>query len=249
MSDATRGILRQTAGRTGVQLNESDSHFSQRFTLAHELAHFLIRRRVGPLAQVDAASSERGILEEEYACNYLAAAILVPEEVFHPDMEFLLQHPRRFLNLALNAFGVSDIVIINRIATHFGGIVLYWAAGQARNQGDEPVSRAEILPRACKVSWVFPPPIFRSRVFVPVGATPKFERFSPNIVLDAIRGQRDAAGTLWVRGLGSLPDGEYAIVCLGLTCSEQDFFGRRIGEKRRSDWIPVMASILLPGLT
>ena len=69
-----------------VVVNSKLSYQKSVFTLAHELAHFLVRRWLTPNARLDIEFREQGQKGErndtENFMDYIAASILMPEEMF-----------------------------------------------------------------------------------------------------------------------------------------------------------------------
>jgi len=86
----------------------------KRFTLAHELGHYLLHKKDGikfRLDDFDYSDESNNSLEETEA-NYFAACILVPEL----ELRKLLRFFEDDVNVIAEYFGVSKEVIQNRIA-------------------------------------------------------------------------------------------------------------------------------------
>lgn len=113
LEDAVSGLLVVKDGHSTIGINELHPASRQRFTIAHELGHFLLHRTVSnvfidaaPVFFRDEASSE-GSLRQEIEANAFAAELLMPEQ-------FLRQ---RLAHQPLDAF---DEGAMRDLAAEFG---------------------------------------------------------------------------------------------------------------------------------
>lgn len=91
-----------------VRLAEQENQGRYRFTLAHELAHWLIHRELYISQKSEAAFSDGANDAIEKQADYLASAILMP----------LASVKRYYYTLMGKGYSTSDL--INIMATHFG---------------------------------------------------------------------------------------------------------------------------------
>lgn len=113
LEDSVSGMLVIKDGRTTIGVNENHHPNRQRFTLAHELGHFLLHRNVSNIF-IDASTiffrdgmSSDGTKTEEIDANAFAAELLMPEKQIR---EAINSQP-------LDAF---DEGAVRRLAAHFG---------------------------------------------------------------------------------------------------------------------------------
>lgn len=122
------GILVLKAEKAVMGINKSDSPVRQRFTIAHELGHFVLEHQRGgvfvdqkgnthPAFYRDAASS-LGMVTQEQEANAFAAALLMPKYVVaerFSQKSFDLGDEEALKELA-EEFGVSTQAIAFRLA-------------------------------------------------------------------------------------------------------------------------------------
>lgn len=102
--------LRLVDGPVVIALNSSyvKSESRRRFTLAHEIGHHLLGRRVSPgrrLFFIDTADTGRTMMER--ACDRFAALLLMPEELVRSHYEELSANPANRVSIMAERFGVS----------------------------------------------------------------------------------------------------------------------------------------------
>ncbi len=113
LEDSISGVLQIKDGHGIIVVNAAHHPNRQRFSIAHELGHYLLHREDGsvfvdrsPVFFRDRASSS-GIRHQEVDANAFAAELLMPEE----DLEAQLN------GRPIDAF---DEVSVRRLAAHFG---------------------------------------------------------------------------------------------------------------------------------
>ncbi|WP_126967267.1 ImmA/IrrE family metallo-endopeptidase [Xanthomonas arboricola] len=111
------GEIRPTAGGFMIRVNRHDSVVRQRFTVAHEIAHFLLHKNhIGGGISDDALyrSSLSDVREAE--ANRLAADILMPFEVVRRELKARdgLGDQQKIVELA-QFFGVSEVAMSIRL--------------------------------------------------------------------------------------------------------------------------------------
>lgn len=99
--------------KPSIYLKKDLSETRKRFTLAHELGHFLLHKKANVKFRLEGFdySSNSEYSREETEANYFAACILVPEEELKKLMKFFDKN----IQLIADYFGVSKEVIENRI--------------------------------------------------------------------------------------------------------------------------------------
>lgn len=110
-------ITRLPTGVYEIKINKYESRERQRFTLAHELAHFLLHRneidRLGEIA--DNVLYRSGASETiEYEANRLAAQIIIPEEAISERQQAICKN----VDQLAKEFGVSKTVMEVRMAAY-----------------------------------------------------------------------------------------------------------------------------------
>ncbi|MDA1317526.1 MAG: ImmA/IrrE family metallo-endopeptidase [bacterium] len=96
-----------------IFLNKDRPTARKKFTLAHELGHYILHKdsqRQYRFDEFDYSGDEEEVKKETEA-NYFAASLLVPEE----KLKSILALSRGDINIAAEYFGVSKPVIENRI--------------------------------------------------------------------------------------------------------------------------------------
>ncbi len=96
-----------------IYLNKERPAVRKKFTLAHELGHYVLHRSADRKYRVDMIDYSQDDTEtkEETEANYFAASLLVPEE----KLRSILALSKGNVEVAATYFGVSIPVIENRI--------------------------------------------------------------------------------------------------------------------------------------
>lgn len=115
------GQITKVDGRYEIKINRHESRQRQRFTLAHELAHFLLHRDVidGMGGQLtDNVLYRSGASEHiEYEANRLAAQIVMPEIALQNAFSKYGEHlSESTVELLAEQFGVSKAAMEIRMA-------------------------------------------------------------------------------------------------------------------------------------
>lgn len=115
------GQISKTPDGYEIKVNRHESRQRQRFTLAHELAHFLIHRetidRLGGTL-TDNVLYRSGASENiEYEANRLAAQIVMPEQALRQEYSKYSEHiSEGVVELLAEHFGVSKAAMEIRMA-------------------------------------------------------------------------------------------------------------------------------------
>lgn len=113
-------IKRLETGIYEIKINKFESLVRQRFTLAHEISHFLLHRseidRLGEIA--DNVLYRSGASETiEYEANRLAAQIIMPEKAISERQQAIGNNiDENIVDQLAKEFGVSKAVMEIRIA-------------------------------------------------------------------------------------------------------------------------------------
>jgi hypothetical protein len=105
------GLIRRDAKHGGqssysIIVRASDPPVRKRFTIAHEIAHFILHKdRIGNQLSDDAMYRSGLGTSEEHAANRLAADILMPMKLIQGYQQI---HPTHNSRMIATAFGVSD---------------------------------------------------------------------------------------------------------------------------------------------
>ena len=110
------GILTQVSDIWTILLNKEDAHTRKRFTIAHEIGHFLLHK-TDTLFIVDSFVSgetfyrtEASDLDMEKEANFFAASLLMPETKVR-ELFATFQNPSELAN----QFGVSEVSMTFRL--------------------------------------------------------------------------------------------------------------------------------------
>ncbi|MBY8915315.1 ImmA/IrrE family metallo-endopeptidase [Nitratireductor sp. L1-7-SE] len=115
------GQISKTSGGYEIKINRHESRQRQRFTLAHEISHYLLHRTViddlgGTLKDnvLYRSGAEESI---EYEANRLAAHIVMPEDVLEKAyLEYGEQLSEAAIEHLAEQFGVSKAAMEIRVA-------------------------------------------------------------------------------------------------------------------------------------
>ena len=123
LDDAVSGLLIIRGNQAAIVVNAAHHLHRQRFTIAHELGHFLLHRNAGNLF-VDSTltfyrdeRSSEGTYEQEVEANAFAAALLMPEDLVHECVqnEHLDLHDPAAVGRLAARFGVSEQALTIRL--------------------------------------------------------------------------------------------------------------------------------------
>lgn len=107
------GFLYRTEDQTFIGVNERHSPRRQRFTIAHELGHYLLHSLIGVRMDVAVqakyrnARSSEGVDPEEIEANTFAAELLMPANLIEADMA------------RISAVDILDDQEIHQMAEHY----------------------------------------------------------------------------------------------------------------------------------
>jgi len=114
LEDSVSGLLVIKANLITVGVNKSHHPNRQRFTIAHELGHFLLHGQEtkifvddGPVVLFRNLASSEGTQRQEIEANIFAAALLMPEDIIREQ-------------LALQPIDAFDDMSVKHLAGQFG---------------------------------------------------------------------------------------------------------------------------------
>ena len=123
------GLLMSAEGRASICVRDSDPLVRQRFTIAHEIGHFVLRHQFEPGAhvhvdekwKVTARSTNRslGVDPQEVEANQFAAALLMPSNLLRERAQRYGERQLDDQNVAALAreFKVSEQAMVIRLST------------------------------------------------------------------------------------------------------------------------------------
>lgn len=100
---ATSGILNQENGKWIMSINRDDNPKRQRFTLAHELGHYILHKNKNDSFEDSVFFRGEDKTSIEYAANIFAADLLMPKE----KVRFLILNGTKVVKDLAEAFDVS----------------------------------------------------------------------------------------------------------------------------------------------
>jgi len=114
--------------RATITLATRGGHYRQRFTLAHELGHLLLRKEFlddgAPETFRGVSTNRRDVMDEERWANLLAAEILMP----HTAIRRRLQNESVTLTMVAalgKQFGASKMAVLRRLADVSGQLIFF----------------------------------------------------------------------------------------------------------------------------
>ncbi|MBB3701251.1 ImmA/IrrE family metallo-endopeptidase [Flammeovirga yaeyamensis] len=125
IGDTVSGFLLSKDGKDTIAVNHSQSEERQRFTLAHELGHFLFHRK-GQYDDIFISNihfrnekSSTGEHRKEREANSFAAAILMPEQFIENEIEKIelnnIQSVEAIVKSLAKTFKVSEVAMTYRL--------------------------------------------------------------------------------------------------------------------------------------
>lgn len=179
-----------------IRLNQDEANLYRfRFTIAHEIGHITIRNKINmQFSEKEVNLIRKYHFEEETLCQFAASELLLPEDTFLPMVQCRTLNNELIENMS-RKFKVSPISVINRIAYLLPNhIAIYWNYRTSTN------SNLKTL----RVSWIFPKPQLKKVPFIPIDASAKDERFSPNIFMHSYIEQKSIRGHTNAYNFGSI---------------------------------------------
>jgi Zn-dependent peptidase ImmA (M78 family) len=126
LGENVSGMLVVKGGRGAIGYNSAHARVRQRFTISHEIAHYLLHAKKGERAQLfidrhvtfrrDETSSS-GVDRDEVEANQLGAALLMPKSLVQQEMRRhdLNLDDEEAISLLAKRFHVSTAAMSNRL--------------------------------------------------------------------------------------------------------------------------------------
>jgi Zn-dependent peptidase ImmA (M78 family) len=127
LGENVSGMLVVKSGRGAIGYNSAHARVRQRFTISHEIAHYLLHAKKGEKAQLfidrhvtfrrDETSSS-GVDRDEVEANQLGAALLMPKGLVQLEIKTheLNLDDEEAISLLAKRFNVSTAAMSNRLA-------------------------------------------------------------------------------------------------------------------------------------
>ena len=120
------GMLGVKGGRGAIGYNSAHARVRQRFTISHEIAHYLLHTKKSEKAQlfIDRhvtfrrdENSSTGVDRDEVEANHLGAALLMPRGLVHQEIQRrdLNLDDEEAISLLAERFQVSTAAMSNRL--------------------------------------------------------------------------------------------------------------------------------------
>lgn len=99
-----------------IHINGLNALVRQRFSIAHEIAHFVLhKKKLDEFGSIDRNGEHSLSREEESAADDLAAAILMPEQLVKKEIPITQPLDEIMLDHLASKFKVSKMVVILRL--------------------------------------------------------------------------------------------------------------------------------------
>jgi len=127
LEDSVSGFILRDAGQSVIGINTTHPLVRQRFTMAHELGHFMLHNHQG--VHVDerdfflkfrAATSDTTGDQDEIEANTFAAELLMPKKFLEIDVAYLAEislHDEKELRRLAKRYGVSLQALLIRLTS------------------------------------------------------------------------------------------------------------------------------------
>lgn len=105
LSEGFSGQIIQISDKTGILYNQNDSEHRQRFTVAHELGHFMMNHSMG--VSREEIINLKNKLKIEKEANIFAAELLMPKQLIIDTQKNNKYKPQELANI----FNVSELAL------------------------------------------------------------------------------------------------------------------------------------------
>ena len=113
LESAKSGYLKRVNGTWVIGVNKKHNRKRQRFTLAHEFAHYILHKNEDTVFEDEILFRDNNLTSIEYAANRFAAELLMPQEIFEKS---IIKGETSLEDLS-NKFDVSTLAVKNRVLT------------------------------------------------------------------------------------------------------------------------------------
>lgn len=207
------------------------AYYKHRFVIAHEIGHWIIRSKISnTFSEKEINLIKKNKFEEELLCHLFASELLMPEEVFNARMQNEIFN-ENFIVRMYRLFKVPDYQIINRFLllnpTHIG---IYW-----KKKVTETSGRNEL-----RVLNFYPDNKIKENPFIPLNATAKTGRFSPNLITKSYNQKMSLNGKIFIKNFGEI-NGNYEIFVFNPV--KKDTFFEETDHARKFDLITILKKL------
>lgn len=197
-------LIQKSLDDVRIELSSGKSTFTfyrHRFIIGHEIGHWIIRTKTNRnYTSEEIVQIEKYRYEEELLCHVFALELLMPTNLINP----LLKDNQ--LNSALidriyHVFKVPDYHVINRILLSNSELIgIYW------KKKPSPTSNYATL----RVQNFYPDSRLRSLPYIPINASAKPQRFTPNLILKSYEEKESKSGIIYIEDFGDI-HGKYEV--------------------------------------
>jgi len=230
-------IIQESINSIKIELSSNKSNYinyKHRFIIAHEIGHWVIRAKINKTySDEEIEKINKHKFEEELLCHFFASELLMPEEIFVKQTQNNILDDR-FIYSLHNHYKVPEYHIINRLLLlHPNYIGIYW------KKKESPSSNMKSL----RVLNYFPDNRIKEQPYIPIYATAKTSRFTPNLLLKSFKSNESLSGNIHIENFGDIK-GNYEAYVYNPTKNEILF--NEYKYERRFDLITVLKKIQLP---
>ena len=197
-------IIQESINSIKIELSSNKSNYinyKHRFIIAHEIGHWVIRAKINKTySDEEIKKINKYKFEEELLCHFFASEVLMPEEIFVTQTQNN-QLDDKFIYFLYSHYKVPEYHIINRILLlHPNYIGIYWKKKESPN--------SDI--KSLRVLNYFPDNRIKEQPYIPIYATAKYRRFTPNLILKSYKENVSLFGNIRVENFGDIK-GNYEI--------------------------------------
>lgn len=121
LKDNVSGLFIFKSGKGNILYNKFENTARQRFTIAHELGHFILHKLPVSMTKKELklyrnSESSTGEIKQEREANAFAAALLMPEKFIHTEIERAPNDTIEAIKFLAKKFKVSEQAMTFRLA-------------------------------------------------------------------------------------------------------------------------------------
>ena len=121
LKEDVSGLFILKNGIANILYNKSQSHHRQRFTIAHEIGHFILHKLPLSMNKKDFKlyrnlESSTGEVKKEREANAFAANLLMPEQFISNEINNAPDNTKNAIEYLANVFKVSEQAMTFRLA-------------------------------------------------------------------------------------------------------------------------------------
>lgn len=235
--NSTARIIQESLNSVKIELNKDKSNYinyRHHFIIAHEIGHWVIRTKINKIyseKEIDKINKHK--YEEELLCHFFASELLMPKKIFVTQTQNKILNEKLIFNLH-NQYKVPEFHIINRILLLYHNFIgIYWKKKESLS------SKIKLL----RVSNYFPDNRIKEQPYIPIYATAKTGRFTPNFILKSFNTNDSLTGNIYIENFGDIK-GNYETYVYNPNKNEILF--NEYKYERKFDLITIFKEIQLP---